>query len=82
MEFIQSGEVEFVFAGENGSVLASPEITKEIYKLDDDDRIWKSLQKETSKQKLAILELKDKLTLKGYNCELTIEGLYFYLIIR
>ena len=82
MELIQSGEVEFVFAGENGSVLASPEITKEIYKLDQEDKLWKRLQKDTKDQKEAIQELKDKLILKGYNCELTLEDLYFYLIIR
>ena len=82
MELIQGGEVEFVFAGENGSVLASPEITKEIYKLDHNDQLWKGLQKETKEQKHAIQELHDKLTLKGFNCELTIEDTYFYLIIR
>ena len=82
MELIQTGEVEFVFAGENGSVLASPEITKEIYKLDQEDKLWKRLQKDTKEQKEAIQELKDKLILKGYNCELTLEDLYFYLIIR
>ena len=82
MELIQSGEVEFVFAGENGSVLASPKITKEIYKIDQDDQLWKNLQKDTNDQKTAIQELKDKLILKGYSCDLTIEDLYFYLIIR
>lgn len=82
MELIQSGEVEFVFAGENGSVLASPKITKEIYKLDQDDQLWKGLQKETKEQEYAIQKLHDKLSLKGYKCELTIEGTFFYLIIR
>ena len=82
MELIQSGEVEFVFAGENGSVLASPKITKEIYKLDQDDQLWKGLQKETKAQNKAIHELRDKLSLRGYTCELTIEDSYFYLIIK
>tara|TARA_B100000287_G_scaffold303402_1_gene286555 strand:- start:157 stop:408 length:252 start_codon:yes stop_codon:yes gene_type:complete len=82
MELIQGGEVEFVFAGENGSVLASPEITKEIYKLDHEDQLWKALQKDTTAQNKAIHELRDKLSLRGYTCELTIEDSYFYLIIR
>jgi len=82
MEQVNSGEVDFVFAGENGSVLASPTITKEIYLLDQDNQLWNNLQKDTSVQKSAITELKDKLILKGYSCELTLEDLYFYLIIR
>ena len=82
MELIQNGEVEFVFAGENGSVLASPDITKEIYRIDQEDKLWKNLQKEASDQKTAIQELKDKLILRGYSCDLTLEDLYFYLIIR
>ena len=82
MELIQNGEVEFVFAGENGSVLASPNITKEIYRIDQEDKLWKNLQKEASDQKTAIQELKDKLILRGYSCDLTLEDLYFYLIIR
>ena len=45
MELVQKGGFEFVFAGENGSVLASPEITKEIYKIDQDDQLWNNLQK-------------------------------------
>ena len=82
MELIQNGEVEFVFAGENGSVLASPDITKEIFRIDQEDKLWKNLQKEASDQKTAIQELKDKLILRGYSCDLTLEDLYFYLIIR
>ena len=82
MELIQNGEVEFVFAGENGSVLASPSITKEIYRIDQEDKLWKNLQKEAREQKTAIQELKDKLILRGYSCDLTLEDLYFYLIIR
>ena len=82
MELIQKGDVEFVFAGENGSVLASPEITKEIYKLDQDDQLWKMLQRDTQDQKEAIHLLQDKLLLNGFRCELTIEDKYFYLIIR
>ena len=82
MELIQNGEVEFVFAGENGSVLASPDITKEIYRIDQEDKLWKNLQKEAREQKTAIQELKDKLILRGYSCDLTLEDLYFYLIIR
>ena len=82
MELIQNGEVEFVFAGENGSVLASPNITKEIYRIDQEDKLWKNLQKEAREQKTAIQELKDKLILRGYSCDLTLEDFYFYLIIR
>ena len=82
MELIQNGEVEFVFAGENGSVLASPNITKEIYRIDQEDKLWKNLRKEAREQKTAIQELKDKLILRGYSCDLTLEDFYFYLIIR
>ena len=82
MELVQKDNVEFVFAGENGSVLASPEITKEIYKLDQNDQLWNNLQKSAEEQKEAILEINDKLTSKGYKCVLTQEESYFYLIIR
>ena len=40
-------------------------ITKEIHKIDQGDQLWNNLQKDTSVQKSAITELKDKLVLKG-----------------
>ena len=82
LDLVKKSSYDYIFAGINGSVLASTKMIEEIYTMCEENGLWKKLQEAKEDQEAAINSIQENLIKRGYKCELKIENETFYLIVR
>ncbi len=82
MRLVQEKGYDFLFSGEGGQVLSSSTMLQIILQMKNHDLIWKKLNGSLPKQREAMIEVKEHLSLIGFLVTFESEGGFLYLIIN